>query len=169
MRERQARHFILGWTLLTAVLLAGALAQESQPGNPGTQAPGNSTPAASAPALPPYQAKFPGDPARSDSEFKALGYMRVVLRAQREYKKRHDQYAKSLAALAGTGTFTRRMARSTDRGDYTVEFHSKKDGFTLAMVPKQYDAQRRAFYAEDDGAIHAEEDKPATAESPKIK
>ena len=37
-----------------------------------------------------YQAKFPGDPARSDSEAQALGYPRVVLRAEREYKKRQD-------------------------------------------------------------------------------
>jgi hypothetical protein len=95
--------------------------------------------------------------------------MRVVLRAQREYKKRHDKFAPSLPALAGTGSLTKRMARSTDRGDYTVSFHSTKDGFSLSMIPKQYDDQHRAFYAEDDGIIHAEEGKPATSESPKIK
>jgi hypothetical protein len=61
------------------------------------------------------------------------------------------------------------MARSTDRGDYTVKFHSKKDGFSLAMIPKQYDDQHRAFYAEEDGVIRAEEGKPATADSPKLK
>jgi hypothetical protein len=123
----------------------------------------------------PYQPKFPGDPAHSDAEAGALGYMRVVLRAQREYKRKHDHYAKSLAALARTGTFTPRMARSTDRGDYTASFHSRKaktadgDGFSLAMTPKQYDDQHRAFYAEEDGVIHAEEGKPATADSPKLK
>ncbi len=117
----------------------------------------------------PYQPKFPGDPARSEAEAGALGYMRVVLRAQRQYKKKHDHYAQSLPALARTGTFTPRMARSTDRGDYTVSFHGKKDGFTLAMVPKQFDEQHRAFYAEEDGIIHAEEGKPATADSPKLK
>jgi hypothetical protein len=123
----------------------------------------------------PYQPKFPGDPAHSDSEAGALGYMRVVLRAQREYKRKHDHYAKSLAALAHTGTFTPRMARSTDRGDYTVSFHSKKaktgdgDGFSLAMTPKQYDDQHRAFYAEEDGVIRAEEGKPATDDSAKLK
>jgi hypothetical protein len=118
-----------------------------------------------------YQPKFRGDPARSDAESGALGYMRVVLRAQREYKKRHQHFAESLPSLAGTGSFTKRMARSTDRGDYTVEYHSKKKGesFTLAMIPKQYDPQHRAFFATDDGIIHAEEGKPATEESPKIK
>jgi hypothetical protein len=117
----------------------------------------------------PYQPKFAGDPAHSEAENLALGYMRVVLRAQREYKKKHDHFATSLSALARTGTFTPRMARSTDRGDYTVSFHSKKDGFTLAMLPKQYDDQHRAFYAEEDGVIRAEEGKPATADSPKLK
>jgi hypothetical protein len=95
--------------------------------------------------------------------------MRVVLRAQREYKKRHGKYAESLPALAGTGTLTKRMARSTDRGDYTANFHSKKDGFELSMVPKQFDDQHRAFYAEEDGIIHGEEGKPANEDSPKVK
>jgi len=117
----------------------------------------------------PYQPKFKGDPAHSEAESAALGYMRVVLRAQREFKKRHDKFADSLSALAGTGSFTKRMARSTDRGDYTASFHTKKDGFELAMIPKQYDDQHRAFYAEDDGVIHGEEGKPATAQSPKVK
>jgi hypothetical protein len=122
-----------------------------------------------------YQPKFPGDPAHSEAEAGALGYMRVVLRAQREYKRKHDHYAPTLAALARTGTFTPRMARSTDRGDYTVSFHNKKarsgegDGFSLAMTPKQFDDQHRAFYAEEDGVIHAEEGKPATADSSKLK
>jgi len=117
----------------------------------------------------PYQPKFQGDPAHSEAEAGALGYMRVVLRAQREYKKKHNHYAQSLPALARTGTFTPRMARSTDRGDYTVSFHSKKDGFSLSLLPKQYDDQHRAFYAEEDGVIRAEEGKPATAESLKLR
>ena len=127
------------------------------------------TTAPSAPTAPAYQPKFPGDPAHSDAEAQALGYMRVVLRAQKLYKKRHDKFAPSLADLAGTGSFTKRMARATDRGDYTVSFHSKKDSFSLAMIPKQYDPQHRAFYAEDDGIIHAEESQPATANSPRLK
>jgi hypothetical protein len=117
----------------------------------------------------PYQPKFPGDPAHSESEAQALGYMRVVLRAQREYKKRHDKYADSLPALAGTGSMTKRMAHSTDRGDYTVGFRTQKDGFVLTMTPKQMDAEHRSFYAEDDGVIHGDDQKPADSSSPKVK
>lgn len=116
-----------------------------------------------------YQPKFPGDPARSESEAQALGYMRVVLRAQHEYKKRHDKFASSLSELAGTGSFTKRMAASTDRGDYTASFRPHKDGFILTMTPKQMDTQHRSFYAEDDMIIHADDQKPADADSPKIK
>jgi hypothetical protein len=96
-----------------------------------------------------------------------------VLRAQREYKKRHDKYADSLAALAGTGSFTKRMASTTDRGDYTATFRPRKkgdqDGFVLTMTPKQMDSEHRSFYAEEDGVIHADDQKPADLESPKIK
>lgn len=116
-----------------------------------------------------YQAKFPGDPARSEAEAQALGYMRVVLRAEREYKKRHNKFADSLAGLAGTGSFTKRMAHSTERGDYTVGFHSEKDGFVLTMTPKQLDQEHRSFYAEDDGVIHADDQKAADLSSPKVK
>jgi type II secretory pathway pseudopilin PulG len=115
-----------------------------------------------------YQPKFPGDPARSDSEAQALGYMRTVLRAQKQYNKKYGKFADSLNSLVHTGSFTRRMA-TTDRGDYKVGFHSKKDGFQLALTPKQLDAQHRSFYAEDDGKIHAEDDKPATDSSPVVK
>jgi hypothetical protein len=137
--------------------------------------------AAAAPtAAPPagaYQPKFAGDPARSESEAQALGYMRTVLRAQHAYKKRHDKYAESLEALAGTGSFTKRMAHATERGDYTASFrphvgsHSgpHNDGFVLTMTPKQMDSEHRSFYAEDDGAIHADDQKPADLESPKVR
>ncbi len=126
---------------------------------------------AQASAQPPaqYQPKFPGDPARSEAEAQALGYMRVVLRAQREYKKRHSKYADSLQSLAGTGTFTKRMAHSTDRGDYTASFRAHKDGFVLTMTPKQMDSEHRSFYAEEDGAIHGDDQKPADLESPRVK
>jgi len=126
---------------------------------------------AQASAQPPaqYQPKFPGDPARSEAEAQALGYMRVVLRAQREYKKRHNKYADSLQSLAGTGTFTKRMAHSTDRGDYTASFRAHKDGFVLTMTPKQMDSEHRSFYAEEDGAIHGDDQKPADLESPRVK
>jgi hypothetical protein len=122
---------------------------------------------AQAPAA--YQPKFPGDPARSESEAQALGYMRVVLRAQREYKKRHNKYADTLESLAGTGSFTKRMAHTTDRGDYTASFRPHHDGFVLTMTPKQLDSEHRSFYAEDDGAIHADDQKPADLDSPKVK
>jgi len=123
---------------------------------------------AQAPATP-YQPKFPGDPARSDSEAAALGYMRVVIRAQQDYHKRHSHYADSLMTLAGTGSLTRRMARSTDRGDYTAKFHARKEGYVLTMTPQQLDPQHRSFYANEDGVIHADEEKPADETSPKVK
>jgi hypothetical protein len=132
-------------------------------------APPQQPPAQTAPPSPPYTPKFPGDPARSESESQALGYMRVVLRAQQLYKKRHDKYAGSLADLAGTGSFTKRMAKSTERGDYTVGFRPRKDGFILVMTPKQLDGEHRSFYAEEDAIIHADDQKSADASSPRIK
>lgn len=95
--------------------------------------------------------------------------MRVVLRAESLYKKRHDKYAESLAALAGTGSFTKRMARSTERGDYTVSFRTNKDGYVLTMTPKQLDSEHRSFYAEEDNIIHADDQKAADAGSPRVK
>jgi hypothetical protein len=126
---------------------------------------------AQAPAQPSaqYQPKFPGDPARSEAEAQALGYMRVVLRAEREYKKRHNKYADSLAGLAGTGSFTKRMAHTTDRGDYTASFRTHHDGFVLTLTPKQMDSEHRSFYAEEDGVIHGDDQKAADLDSPKVK
>ncbi|MGA9528058.1 MAG: hypothetical protein WBS24_08085 [Terriglobales bacterium] len=120
-----------------------------------------------------YQPKFPGDPAHSESEALALAYMRTMLRAQHAYEKRHGKYADSLSALAGTGSFTKRLAGTTELGDYKVSFRPHKgkgdEGFVLTMTPKQMDADHRSFYAEEDGAIHADDQKPADADSPKIK
>jgi hypothetical protein len=130
--------------------------------------PSTPPPAAPAVAQPPYQPKFPGDPAHSGAEAAALGYMRTVIRAQREYKKKNAKFAPSLNALVHTGSFTRRMTK-TDRGDYTVSFQSKKDGFELALTPKQMDSAHRSFYADEDGVIHAEEDKAASETSPTVK
>ncbi len=115
-----------------------------------------------------YQPKFHGDPARSEPEAAALGYMRTVLRAQKEYQKKNGKYAPSLADLVHTGSFTRRMV-NPERGDYTAGFRSHKDGFQLTMTPKQLDTQHRSFYAEEDGVIHADEEKAADADSPKVK
>src|SRR5438132_2297291 len=142
---------------------ATAAPVQNEPAPPATP-----TPAAPAVTAPPYQPKFPGDPARSGSEAAALGYMRTVIRAQREYKKKNTKFAPSLDALVHTGSFTRRMTK-TDRGDYTVSFRSKKDGFELALTPKQMDSAHRSFYADEDGVIHAEEDKAASETSPTVK
>jgi hypothetical protein len=151
--------------LLSTLPVAGAanllLAQ------PATQA---ETPAQTpAAAQGSYQPKFPGDPARSDAEADALGYMRVVIRAQKLYNKKHDQYATSLKDLVNTGSFTRRMAATPERGDYTVGFKGKKDSYFLTMTPKNVDAEHRSFYADEDGVIHGDETKAADASSPKVK
>ena len=120
------------------------------------------------PAGPVYQPKYKGDPARSDSEFRALAYMRVVLRAQKQFNKQYDHFATSLAELVHSGTFTKRMV-NPDRGDYTASFKGKKDSFVLTMTPKFLDAQHRSFYAEDDGKIHGDETKAADESSPIVK
>src|SRR5881396_4410070 len=98
--------------------------------------------AAMATAQAAYQPKFKGDPARSDSEAAALGYLRTFLRAQKVYKKKNGHYATTLMDLAKTGSFTKRMASSTDRGDYTVKFrpHKDKDTFEITLLPKQPDS-----------------------------
>jgi hypothetical protein len=155
------RNLALFLSILPVVAASTALAQT--PAQTETPAPSSST------AQTPYQPKFPGDPARSDSEAGALGYMRVVIRAQKLYNKKHDQYATSLMDLVNTGSFTRRMAKSTERGDYTVGFKGKKDSYVLIMTPKNVDAEHRSFYADEDGVIHGDETKAADASSPKVK
>src|SRR5580700_2219925 len=115
-----------------------------------------------------YKPKFTGDPARSDSEAAALAYMRVVIRAQRQFNKQYDHFATSLPELVHSGSFTKRMV-NPDRGYYTASFEGKEDSYILTMTPKQLDAQHRSFYAEDDGKIHADEEKPADANSPVVK
>jgi len=150
--------------LLSTLPVAGAALVIAQPAlqtEPAAQAP--------AAAQGSYQPKFPGDPARSDAEAGALGYMRVVIRAQKLYQKKHDEYATSLKDLVNTGSFTRRMAATTERGDYTVGFKGKKDNYVLTMTPKNVDAEHRSFYAEEDGVIHGDETKAADASSPKVK
>jgi len=117
-----------------------------------------------------YQPKFKGDPARSDSEAAALGYMRTFLRAQRVYKKKYSHYATSLQDLSKTGSFTRRMV-VTERGDYTVKFrpHKEKDTFEIIMVPKQLDSTHRSFFSDEQGKIRADEQKEADESSPVLK
>ena len=150
--------------LLSTLPVAGAALVIAQPTL-------QTEPAAHAPAAAQgsYQPKFPGDPARSDAEAGALGYMRVVIRAQKLYQKKHDEYATSLKDLVNTGSFTRRMAATTERGDYTVGFKGKKDSYVLTMTPKNVDAEHRSFYADEDGVIHGDETKAADASSPKVK
>ena len=152
-------------------MMGTVLARAQAPEQGGAPPPATQTVPANAPTQAPsaYQPKFAGDPAKSESEAQALGYMRVVLRAQKEYKKRHNKFAESLPALAGTGSLTKRMARSNERGDYMVGFRSQKDGFILTMTPKQMDSDHRSFYAEEDGVIHADDQKAADQTSPKIK
>jgi hypothetical protein len=133
------------------------------------QEPGGGAPEMNAPApASTYQPKFPGDPARSDSEAAALAYMRVVIRAQRQFNKQYNHFATSLSELVHSGSFTKRMV-NTNRGDYTANFKGKNDSYVLTMTPKSLDALHRSFYAEDDGKIHADESKPADANSPLVK
>jgi opacity protein-like surface antigen len=117
-----------------------------------------------------YQPKFKGDPARSDSEAAALGYIRTFLRAQKIYKKKNGHDATTLLDLAKTGSFTRRMA-ATDRGDYAVKFrsHKDKDTFEITMVPKQLDANHRSFFSDQEGKIRADEQKEADEGSAVLK
>ena len=145
---------------ILSILLALAFATTAS--HAQTQTPPEQTPA------PTYQPKFPGDPARSDAEAAALAYMRVVIRAQKQFNKQYDHYATSLAELVHSGSFTKRMVNPV-RGDYTAGFKGKKDSYVLTMTPKQLDAQHRSFYAEDDGKIHADEEKPADDKSPVVK
>jgi hypothetical protein len=150
------------WPIVTVIVLLLALAaagQETPPANPGQAMP---------PDTQAYKPKFPGDPAHSDAEAVALAYMRTIVRAETEYHKKHDAYTTSLATLAGHGSFTKRMI-NPNRGDYTAHFKSNGKQFTLEMVPKQYDAQHRAFYVNELGVIRGEEDKPATEDSPPVK
>ncbi|MGA2414427.1 MAG: hypothetical protein ABSF59_08255 [Candidatus Sulfotelmatobacter sp.] len=151
--------FIAGCGVVRSVLFGGALFAGALFGASPAFA---QTPAAT------YQPKFPGDPARSDSEAAALAYMRVVLRAQHRFEKQYGHFAVALAELVHSGSFTKRMV-DPNRGDYTAGFKGKKDSFILTMTPQHLDAQHRSFYAEDDGKIHAEEDKPADADSPVVK
>jgi len=118
-----------------------------------------------------YQPKFKGVPARSDSEAAALGYMRTFLRAQKIYKKKNGHYATTLMELSKTGSFTRRMASSRDRGDYTGKFraHKEKDTFEVTMLTKQQDSTHRSFFSDDQGKIRVDETKEADQSSDVLK
>ena len=106
--------------------------------------------------------------ANSPAEARALGYLHTIFGSQREYKKKHGAYAKTMAALVGNGSFTRRMA-TTDRGDYTVKFSSTGENFAIGMVPKTFDAEHRAFFINETGTVRFETDKPAGPQSEVLK
>jgi len=154
---------ILSLMLLFAALLS---AQQSAPAQQPDTSPSTQTPPPA--PVPTYTPKFKGDPARSDSEAAALGYMRVVIRANRAFNKQYDHFALTLNELVHSGTFTKRMV-NPDRGDYTAGYKGKKDSYILTMTPKFQDAQHRSFYAEDDGKIHGDETKAADGDSPIVK
>jgi outer membrane lipoprotein-sorting protein len=158
MRSKQERLKQACCIVLVLFLAGSTLVAQDPP--PGVGAAPQTTPT--------YTPKFKGDPARSDSEAAALAYMRVVLRAQKQFNKQYQHYATSLAELVHSGSFTKRMV-NTDRGDYTAGFKGKKDSYVLTMTPKNMDAQHRSFYAEDDGKIRGDETKPADATSPIVK
>ena len=151
----------LAFTILVGLLatsLPGAGRSQTEP-----------PPAAQPSAQTPYQPKFRGDPAKSEAEYLILGYMRTVTRAEKTYFKRHSEFAPSLGGLAGTGSFTRRMAHYTQRGDYTIHYRGKKDTYVLTAIPQQFSPDHRAFHADEDGKIRVEEDKPANGESPVLR
>jgi hypothetical protein len=149
------------FTQLSAVLTLSVIATVPLFAQDAAQTPPSQSPSST------YQSKYHGDPARSDSEFAALAYMRVVMRAQVGFNKHYGHYATALTQLVHSGTFTQRMV-NPERGDYIAGFKSKKDNFVLTMTPKVLDAQHRSFYAENDGKIHAEESKTADADSPVV-
>lgn len=125
--------------------------------------------AAAQSAAPSYTPKFPGDPARSDAEAAAMGFMRVVVNAQKNYSRKHaGQYAPSLNALVGQGSFTRRML-TPKRGDYSVRFKGSSKEYSLWLTPATISATERAFFVDQTGVIKAEEDKQASENSPKAK
>ncbi|HEV2400905.1 MAG TPA: hypothetical protein VGS27_28485 [Candidatus Sulfotelmatobacter sp.] len=115
-----------------------------------------------------YTPKYKGDPSRSDSEFDALAYMRVVIRAEKQFNKQYGHYALTLNQLVHSGNFTKRMV-DPNRGDYIASYKGKNDSYTLTMAPKSPDANHRYFYTDDDGKIRGEEGKPADANSPIVK
>ena len=149
-----------------AGLLVAVLAATSLLAAQGAESPASAS--ASPQSTSSYTPKFKGDPAHSDSEAAALAYMRVVIRAQRQFNKQYDHFATSLAELVHSGSFTKRMV-NPDRGDYTAGFKGKKDSYMLTMTPQHIDADHRSFYAEDDGKIHGDDAKPADGDSPIVK
>jgi competence protein ComGC len=105
--------------------------------------------------------------AKSADEAAAIGYMNTAIRAENLYKKKHDNYAKSLKDLVASGSFTRRMTK-TDRGVYIVGYSSNGETYSISLTPKMFDEQHRAFYADEDGTIRVDPEHPANAQSPPL-
>lgn len=147
--------------ILSGLILIIAVSTVAQQSEPAPAAPPQTAPGA-------YIPKYKGDPAQSESEFAALAYMRVVVRAQKQFNKQYGHYATTLNELVHSGSFTKRMV-NPNRGDYTVSFKGKKDSYVLTMMPKTLDATHRSFYAEEDGKIHADDSKLADANSPVVR
>ena len=153
----------LAFLLAFSVLYAGALGAQSTGGNLPEFPPDTSAPAPNPAGT--YQPKSAGDKAHSEAEFTAIAYLNTLARAQHVYFHRHQQYASSLAGLAGTGSFTKRMA-IPNRGDYVVAYRAKTDTFSAMLTPKVFDAGHRSFYVDESGKIRVEEAKAATQASP---
>jgi len=148
--------------ILSVFILTFAASTFTQQSEPAPTAPPMIAPESA------YTPKYKGDPAKSESEFVALAYMRGVIRAQKLFDKQYGHYATVLTELVHSGSFTKRMV-NPNRGDYTVGFKGKKDSYILTMMPKVLDATHRSFYAEDDGKIHADDSKPADTDSPVVR
>jgi hypothetical protein len=101
-------------------------------------------------------------------EVRAVAYLRTVFTAEREYFKKHHEYTKSLAELVGHGSFTKRMA-NPDRNDYQARYASKRDAFSIAMTPKNFDQEHRAFFVDQTGVMRVDEGKAANEQSPALK
>jgi hypothetical protein len=162
MKKSTLPIFIALILMLVLTFATSVFSQQTQP-TPQTPAQDQAAPPAT-PSGPVYTPKYKSDPAHSDSEFAALAYMRVVMRAEVGFHKQYGHYATSLSQLVHSGTFTQRMV-NPHRGDYTVGYKGKTDSFVLTLTPNALDPQHRSFYAEDDGKIHADETKAADAES----
>ena len=147
--------------ILSGLILIIAISTVAQQSEPTPTAPPQTAPGTYAP-------KYKGDPAQSESEFAALAYVRVVVRAQKQFNKQYGHYATTLNELVHSGSFTKRMV-DPHRGDYTVGFKGKKDSYVLTMMPKVLDATHRSFYADEDGKIHADDSKAADASSPVVR
>jgi hypothetical protein len=147
--------------ILSVFIFTFALSSFAQQSEPAATAPTQNAPGT-------YTPKYKGDPAQSESEFVALAYMRGVIRAQKQFNKQYGHYATTLNELVHTGSFTKRMV-NPDRGDYTVGFKGRKDSYVITMMPKTLDATHRSFYANEEGKIHADDSKPADANSPVLK